>query len=290
MQILFGAAPVVGKIALQAFPSNAIVGFRVGGAALAFVILQSLIGNFWLERSSDYWRIALYSLLGVICNQLLFFNGLRMTTATNTALLAVMIPIFAVVFSVCFGFDKLTLLKVLGIVIAAFGVVYLINPLQTEFSLETIRGDLVIIINCLFYAAYIAISKETVARNGALKTITWLFLFGAVACVPIGVYALRGFNFEMVNFASWQAVFYLVIFQTITAYFLNAWALAQVEPSTVAVYIYLQPLIGFTLAVLFLSENFTVRAVIAGLLIFAGVFVVTRQRETKELLKHQSLG
>lgn len=287
---MFGAAPVVGKIALAAFPSNAIVSFRVGGAALAFLILQSLTGSLRLERRSDYGRIAVFSLLGVVCNQLLFFNGLRMTTATNTALLAVLIPVFAVMFSTIFGFDKLTPLKLVGIIVAACGVVYLINPAAVKFSLETVTGDLVIVVNCLFYASYIALSKETVARNGALKTITWMFLFGAIICVPLGAYALKDFDFAAVSFASWQSVFYLVVFQTITAYFLNAWALAKVAPSVVAAYIYLQPLIGFTLAVLFLGEHFTVRSMAAAFLIFVGVFFATRKRssEKDQTLAHET--
>ena len=51
------------------------------------------------------------------------------------------------------------------------------------------------------------------------------------------------------------------------AYYLNAWALARVPPSTVAVYVYLQPLIAFALAPLLLDETLSWRAVIASGLI-----------------------
>jgi drug/metabolite transporter (DMT)-like permease len=62
---------------------------------------------------------------------------------------------------------------------------------------------------------------------------------------------------------------------------LNACALARVPPSTVAVYIYLQPLIAFALAPLILGEALSSHIVIASLLIFAGVVVVTRRRQKK---------
>lgn len=61
------------------------------------------------------------------------------------------------------------------------------------------------------------------------------------------------------------------------AYYLNAWALMRVAPSTVAVYIYLQPLIAFGLAPLVLGESWNSRTLIAGILIFAGVAVVIRR-------------
>ncbi len=99
VQVMFGSAPILGKFALLAFPPLAIVGFRVAGAALAFYFLQRFRGNLRLKRRSHYLYFALFSCLGVICNQLLFFKGLQLTTATNTSLLAVMIPIFAILVS-----------------------------------------------------------------------------------------------------------------------------------------------------------------------------------------------
>lgn len=278
--MMFGSAPVVGKFALAAFPPNAIVGFRVGGAAIAFLLLQSLTGNLRLERTKDYFQIAGFSLIGVVFNQLLFFNGLKLTTATNTSLLAVLIPIFAVIVSVLFGFDRLNWVKILGIAAAAGGVIYLVNPANASFSANTFFGDLIIVANCLFYATYVALSKDVVERNGALKALTWLFCFGGLICIPVGLCSLSNVDFSLIESSAWRAILSLVIFQTITAYFLNAWALVRVPPSVVAVYIYLQPLIGFTFAVLFLDEHFSVRAVIAAVLIFSGVFLVTRRRKT----------
>jgi drug/metabolite transporter (DMT)-like permease len=186
VQMMFGSFPVAGKIALQTFPSFAIVGFRVGGAALAFLALQRLTGSLWLENSGDYWRLALYAALGVIFNQILSVTGLSLTTASNSALLAAMMPVFVAIISAIFGSDKLSWFKTGGILVAASGVIYLINPAQADFSAQHIRGDLMIIFNGLCYAAYLAISKDTIARNGALLSLTWLFLFGSIICVPLG--------------------------------------------------------------------------------------------------------
>ncbi len=84
---------------------------------------------------------AAFSCFGVIFNQLLFFKGLSLTTATNTSLLAVMIPVFAIVVSVIIGNDQLSWQKILGVIIAAGGVIYLIDPVKASFSSQTTRGD-----------------------------------------------------------------------------------------------------------------------------------------------------
>ena len=76
---------------------------------------------------------------------------------------------------------------------------------------------------------------------------------------------------------------YIVLVPTVGAYYLNAWALGRVAPSTVAVYIYLQPLIAFSLAPLLLGEKLSWRTLVAALLIFAGVLVVTRRGRSRAI-------
>lgn len=278
MQLFFGTLPVVGKYVLQTIPNFAMVGFRVGGAALAFVLLQLLSKDgLRLDKKTHYAWFALYSSLGVVLNQLLFISGLSLTTATNTSLLAVLIPIFALLVSVVLRLDNLSVRKTLGVLLAAAGVVYLIDPSKASFSSQTTRGDFYIIVNCFFYASYIAVSKQLIQHYGALKSMAWLFLFGSIITVPLGAYSMRTVDFAAVPGATWWAVAGIVVFPTILAYYLNAWALARVSPSVVAIYIYLQPLIGFVSAVIFLNEHFGFRLIVAALLIFAGLFLVTRK-------------
>lgn len=278
VQIFFGTATVLGKFALLAFPPNALVGFRVGGAALAFFILQRFRGSLALDNRADYLKFAFFSLFGISLNQLLFFKGLSLTTAVNTSLIAVTIPIFTILISTVLKNDALSWRKIAGIVLAAFGVIYLINPTKASFSSQTTQGDILIVLNSFCYAVYVAVSKKLISHYGALKSITWLFLFGSLVNIPMGFYSLQEVNLMQVSTQSWLFVAGLIIFPTILSYFWNAWALSRVEPSIVAVYIYLQPLMGFLAAILFLGEHFSVRLLTSAILIFAGVFLVTRRK------------
>ncbi len=282
---MFGSAPILGKFALTTFPPLAIVGFRVAGAALAFYTLQKFRGNLQLDKRSHYFYFALFSFFGVIFNQLLFFKGLSLTTATNTSLLAVMIPVFAIIVSVIIKNDTLSWQKIVGIIVAAGGVVYLIDPTNASFSSATTQGDILIILNSMSYATYVAISKKLITHYGALKSIAWLFLFASVVNVPVGLFYLQTVELSEVAFASWAALAAIVIFPTILAYYWNTWALARVEPSVVAVYIYLQPLIGTFLAIFVLGEDWKPRIFVAMILIFAGVFLVTRKRQREVISK-----
>jgi drug/metabolite transporter (DMT)-like permease len=65
------------------------------------------------------------------------------------------------------------------------------------------------------------------------------------------------------------------------AYYLNAWALGRVAPSVVAIYIYMQPMLAFALAPLILGERWNSKTILACVLIFAGVAVVTIRSRSK---------
>jgi drug/metabolite transporter (DMT)-like permease len=156
--------------------------------------------------------------------------------------------------------------------------VYLIDPAKASFSSATTLGDILIILNSFSYAIYVAVSKKLITKYGALKSLTWLFIFGSVVNVPVGIYFMQSVEIGNVSTSAWIALAAIVIFPTILAYYWNAWALARVEPSIVAVYIYLQPLIGFVSAIIFLGEKFSIRLLISAVLIFIGVFLVTRRK------------
>lgn len=290
VQVMFGTWPIFGKIALRSLPPTALVAFRISGATIAFLILQKLLGSSPAIRRRDYARLALYSLLGVVLNQFLFVKGLSYTTVINATLLSTTIPVFTLLVCLVLGLDRLSLSRIFGIILAAAGVIYLVDPMRADYSADTTLGNILIIANSLSYGAYIAISKDMLKRYGALTVITWIFIFGTVFTLPVGAWSIAG-N-ESVQYAGaliWLTVLYIILVPTVGAYYLNAWALARVEPSTVAVYIYLQPLIAFILAPLLLNEPLNRRTWIAALLIFAGVAIVSRRTRSvaiEEVAEH----
>jgi drug/metabolite transporter (DMT)-like permease len=281
VQVFFGTWPIVGKFVLQAVPSTGLVALRVAGGALAFLLLQRKAGRLRLERRSDYARIALYSLLGVVLNQLLFVKGLALSTAVNATLLGTMIPVFTLLVAVALGREGFSARVAIGVVVAACGVIYLVNPTGADFAGGRTAGNLLLIANCVFYGAYLALSQDVIRRYGALRVITWVFLFACVVTLPVGAFHLARVPLREVGAGVWLSILYIILVPTVGAYYLNAWALGRVAPSVVAVYVYLQPLIGLALAPYVLGERLSARVWLAAALIFVGVGVVTIRRRSR---------
>ena len=282
VQVFFGSLPVIGKVVLQVLPALGLVGFRVGISATAFSIVQLYRGRFWLKEKGDYWRFAVVSLFGVTFNQTLFISGLSLTTASNTSLLAATIPIFTLAVSSFLGAERLRRAKVMGVFLAFAGVAVLIDPRKASFSSSSTIGDLLIIANSLSYGIYVASSKSIITRNGAFRSITWVFIFAAIVCVPLGMFSMRNVDLQSVSSTVWLLVLYIGLGATASPYLLNAWALARVSPSTVAIFVYLQPLIGFLLAVAFLGEIIDIKFAVAASLVFVGVYLTSRRYTVSE--------
>src|SRR5258708_17478941 len=123
-------------------------------------------------------------------------------------------------------------------------------------------------------------------RYNALTVITWIFVVVGLVTVPAGAISLTHVPLASISWRAWLAVLYIIVLPTAGAYYLSGWALARVPPSTVAVYTYLQPLIAFAVAPIILGESLSLHAVIASLLIFAGVLVVTRRRPMNPVTAH----
>jgi len=285
VQLIFGTWPIVGKIVLRALPSTGLVAIRVAGASAAFFLLLRLCGRLTVPGRGDLARLALYSLLGIVLNQFFYVKGIALSTAVNGALFSTSIPVFTLLVGALLGHERLSARAAFGVLLAAAGVVYLVDPARADFSGDKTIGNLMLVVSNLLYGAYIAVSQRVFRRYGALTAITWVFLIACLACVPVGGFYLTQVQPRELGWTIWLAVAYIVLVPTVGAYYLNAWALERVAPSTVAVYIYLQPLFALAVAPLVLGadERWGLRNTVAAALIFAGVALVTMRRRSRVL-------
>lgn len=292
VQILFGTWPVLGKFVLRSMSSSMLVASRLTGAALVFLVIQRNVRPLLRMHRKDIFLLVLSSAIGVVGNQFLYVKGLSLTTAINATLISTTIPVFALLASIVFGYDQISLKRFFGMLLAASGVLYLVNPFRGDFSTQTTLGNILIVSNSFLYGTYIVISKDLFERYGALNVITWIFLVGTAVTLPVGLLAARNENLAALSPAVWVSVLVIILLPTVGAYYLNGWALTKVAPSIVAVYIYFQPLIAFGLAPVVLGETWNSRTIVSSLLIFLGVAIVTRRSRSlavREISEHPDL-
>lgn len=280
-QALFATLAIAGKLALRELPAPLLVLFRVWGAAGAFLLLRRRAGLPGIRAGRDLTRVALYSLLGVVGNQLLFAQGLAHTTAINASLLITTVPVFTLAIALALRQERASHLKVVGLALALGGALALVGPGALDLSARHALGNALIALNALCHAAYLVLSKDLLRRYPPLTVVTGVFAWGAVGVLPFGLPALQRTDLAAVHAATWLAVLYIIAVPTVAVYWLNLWALERAESSRVAIYVFVQPLATVLIAPALLGERLELETALAGLAILAGILLVTLEREPR---------
>ncbi|MEO6709650.1 MAG: DMT family transporter [Planctomycetota bacterium] len=273
VQFAFALFTVFGKWALADFSAEAIVGWRIVAGSLGLGLAVAILrGKRALPSWIDLGKLAVLGLLGITINMVLFLEGLRRSTAINAGLIMPMIPVFTFAIAVLLGHERYCWSRGIGILLAVAGTLFLAFERGAELSSSTRTGNLMMVANTFFYSLYLVFSRPMVAKYGPLTVTAWVFVLslwtvplfaGRVAWVP-----------ARVSVQSWISLAYILVFPTIVAYFLNAYALARVAASTTAVFIFFQSLITIVAAILILREAPTARTVVCGAFVFAGTALV----------------
>jgi len=276
VQLMFGAFHVVGKALLGELPPLAVAGLRVA-IATPLLLALAVWKDRYLPSWSDLKQLLLLGFLGVFANQLLFIFGLSHTTASNAAILMPSIPVFAAALGAMLGIQRIDRKQALGIASAVLGAVLLLDP--AHFHLDgTALGNLLILINCLSYSAFLVLQRPVLQRLPWRTVIAASFLFGgagvlAASASELAQLAARGMSPE-----AWLGVAYIALFPTTLGYFLATWAVRRSSPTLVAAYTTLQPLASALLAAVFLGERVGWREGAGFALIMGGLLVVSRRR------------
>ncbi|MHB1845732.1 MAG: DMT family transporter [Deltaproteobacteria bacterium] len=276
VQLLFASNAVVGRLNVEYLGPRFLILVRVVGATLCFAALARSAGAVLPSGRREFAWLALCGALGVALNQGLYLTGLSLSTATHASIIGTSVPVFTAAFAALAGDERLSWGRLAGIGLALAGALTLARLDTFRLSTRSL-GDLLFIANSLSYAGYLVVSRRLVRRYGAPTVVLWSFAFGSLLLLPYDLPGLAilhsGAQLPRWLFAT---VAYTILFPTVLAYFLNAYALRQVDASTAAAFIYLQPLFAVTLAIPVLGEHPSPRTGAAALLVFLGVALSTR--------------
>ena len=261
--------------------------------AYGFIVFRVLISTviFWLihlffkekiDWKEDGWRLVLCGLTGVSINQLLFFKGISLTSAVNGSIIMTLTPIIVLVWAAILTKEKITSLKITGILIGMVGAWIIVY--NSDGKGGNMIGNLLVFINGSSYACYLVLVKPMMTKYKPMTVVTWVFTFGLVAVIPVGfTEALAIFPIDFPIKVWWSSA-YSILGVTVLLYGLNAWTLSRVNPSVVGTFIYLQPLFATLTAVFFFEEVFLSKHILAMAFVFTGVWLVSRS-ESKPVQK-----
>ena len=249
---------------------------RVLGATILFWILGAFIPKEKIDKK-DYKNFFFAAVFGVATNMLLFLKGLELTTPIHASVIITITPIIILIFSSFFLKERVTGLKIMGVVLGFAGALILtIYGKSTRTGDNVLLGNTMVFINAVSYSIYIIIIKKLTAKYHPFTFIKWLFLFGLFLVLPFGYGDIQEIQWHTFTPYAYFSVAFVVIGATFGTYILNPLALVKLKASTVGTFIYLQPVIAGVFAIFMGFDSMNTLKIVAMLLIFAGVYLVSK--------------
>lgn len=250
---------------------------RVFGATVLFWIAGMFVKKEKIVVN-DFLRIFLASIFGIALNMLAFFKGLSMTSPINASVIMVTSPIIVLSFATIFLNEKATKKKLSGIFIGMAGAALLILYGQTfHLGDSEVLGNFLVMVNATSYALYLILIKNLSKKYHPLTFAKWLYLFGFILIIPFGLQEFKEIDWSNIPQSTFYSIAFIIVFTTFLTYLFNLLAIRKLKPTTLSIFIYLQPVIASTYALIVGSDSLNFIKIMATILIFIGVFLVTRK-------------
>jgi drug/metabolite transporter (DMT)-like permease len=257
--------------------------------AMARLTIGALILVPWAWRAmaaaklsrEDRWRLAFTGVVGFTLAFALGNWGLAHSTASNAALLITVEPASLILLSPLLLGERLSRREGLGAALAILGAaVIVVNgiPGVTQALVPHWRGDVILILSGVAYAAYSLIARPVLLRHPALVVTAYSILWGAAAMLPLAVLEWATGPPPVWTPRAVVGTLYLGVVMTALGYAVWNWCLERVETPRVAIFLNIQPLGGALLGVWWLGERLTAFTVAGGLLILAGLHLTVKAR------------
>lgn len=253
---------------------------RVLGATAIFWLVSLFLKPEKIDKS-DYKKIFIAAFFGAALNMLAFFKGLSLTTPISASVMMVMSPIMVLIFSSILIKKAIGKQRILGVIIGLAGTILLITYGSSSNTGSTNNnwGNFLVFVNAASYGLYLVLAKDLIIKYHPITFIKWFYLFGLILVIPFGYAELAEVSWQNMPTNVYWNIGFVIIFTTCVTYLFNLYGLSKLKPTTVSVFIYLQPVIATVYALIVGSDSLSLIKICATLFIFLGVYLVTKQVE-----------
>jgi len=283
---IWGFMSPLGKEAMNnGVDGVSMVSFRVLGGAILFWFF-SLFSKKEHVPTKDIFRFFGAALLGIVLNQCCFTIGLSLTSPINASIVTTSMPIFAMILAAFILKEPITGKKALGVLVGCSGALILIltSLKSADSKVGDIRGDLLVLSAQMSYALYLSVFNKLVKKYSVFTVNKWMFLWATLLIWPFSLPQIAHLSWTTISSKTWIETIYVVIFGTFIGYLLVIQAQKVLRPTVVSSYNYVQPLVAVIVSVLTGMGVFRWTHGLAVILVFVGVWLVTKSKSRRDHL------
>jgi drug/metabolite transporter (DMT)-like permease len=252
---------------------------RAGGSMLLFWLAWLFMPKEKIALN-DFPRIIAAAFFGVAFNMLTFFKGLSLTSPISAAVIMVSTPMIVLTLSALIMKERMQKRMVFGIILGLVGTAFLILYGKSIGSATNAGlGNFLVLVNAISYGFYLIIVKKLMDKYNAFTFVKWIYLFGFIMVLPFGWSQFQTVEWALVPMGICWKIGFVVVFSTFLTYLLNLLSMKELKPTTVAVFIYLQPVFATIFAIGLGKDELSLVKIVSAILIFVGVYLVTQKKK-----------
>lgn len=285
----WGLMAPVGKDAMNhGIDGISMVSFRVLGGAILFWLTSFFAPKEYVPQR-DRLRFAGAALFGLVCNQCCYTIGLSITSPSNASIMTTSMPIFAMILSFVILKEPITLKKAGGVALGCAGALILILTSASALNAKVgdLRGDLLCLGAQFSFALYLSLFNPLIRCYSVFTINKWMFLWASVLLLPLTSSHVAAIDWPHVPVSAWMETGYVVLFGTYISYLLTMIGQRVLRPTVVSIYNYVQPMVSVTVSVLTGIGVFKWSQGLAVILVFSGVWLVTKSRSRRDGQPHK---
>lgn len=256
-------------------------------AALRFALATALMLALLWWREGDvrfpagsFWKFVWLGLAGNTAYQVLFANGLAMTTSANSSLIASTSPVAVALAGGLIGLERITRFTVFGLALALGGITIVVGSRGAALSSQTLTGDLMILASVVFWAAYVLGMRTVKGHISSLRATTLTMVTGAPGLLLFGLPGLIEMHkarWAGVGTAAVFGIVYSAALALVVCYLLYNRNVRLIGGVKTTIYGCMIPVVAALIAWPVLGERPTLPQAIGAILIVAGVLITRRK-------------
>lgn len=222
------------------------------------------------------------ALMGItLFNTFIYVSG-QTTTATNMALIGTTAaPIFAIIISALFLKERITRLRIAGLIFCIAGVVFLLSKgsINTLLAFRFTAGDVWILLAAFVFSIYTVLVKRKPATISPVTFLFVVFIGGTLLLFPFFITEKL-----LMPPVQWDghllgSILYLGIGASVIAFFCWNAAIARIGAVRTALFGNLIPVFSTLEAVWLLEETITAVHLISGSLVIIGLVLANLKKD-----------
>ncbi len=283
VSIIYGVSFTIAKDVMPTYvkPYGFIL-IRVLGATILFWMV-SFYGPKEKIQRQDFPRVIAAAFFGVAVNMLAFFKGLSYTSPISASVIMVTTPIIVLILSAIIIKERILKRKIFGILLGLIGTGFLIlYGKSAGNATNATLGNFLIFVNATSYAFYLIIVKKLMDKYNAFTFVKWIYLFGLLMVIPFSWREFHEVQWHILPISIFWKIGFVIVFTTFFTYLFNLLSMRELKPTTVAVFVYLQPVFATIYAMSLGKDELTLVKIVSAVLIFSGVYLVTMKKTIEQ--------